>query len=71
MGSAFSCCHELIDFGLRFVRHHRLAELEVALVFAQDDFVDQSPGRALDRFGANVHRIGGRTGVIGTLGGRA
>ena len=51
--------HELIDLGLRLVGHRRLAELEVALVLAQDHFVDEPLRGLLDGVGAGVHGLGG------------
>ena len=58
---------ELIDLGFGFVRHDRFAELEVALVFAQDHFVDEPLAGLLDRLGASADRIGCRTRVTRTL----
>ena len=57
--------HERVELGLRLVRHHRPAELEVPLVFAQDDFVDEPLGRLLDGVGLGRGLAGGGVGLVG------
>src|ERR1051326_774221 len=41
----FELSDHLVDLLLRFVRQHRLAELEVARILVQDDFVDETAVR--------------------------
>ena len=56
--------HELIELGPDVLGNRRLTELEVALLFVQDDFVDNPLGRLLDRVGAGVDRGRGRAGRV-------
>ena len=57
--------NHLVQLGLRFVRQLFLAELEIALVLAQHDFVDQPLGSFVELHGPGdgvVCRIGGLLG---------
>src|SRR5262245_63986628 len=71
VGLGLQLLDELIDRRRSIIRQLRLTEFEVALVLAQDHFVDQPLRGLLDRIRAGVHGVGrGLRGVSALPGSR-
>ena len=56
-GSSLRLRHHLVDLRLHFVRQIGLAELEVALIFAQHDFVHETAVTALSNVSSLVPTV--------------